>query len=287
MNFFGWKRRSRKMLTVAITAVMSLTLLPAQGRSETLWQIVVSLSKPKQPQKPCCIQPECCPECCPQGVCTGACTMPCCPVGCGTCDAQVDKYLHLAKICTLLGHTEAANYFYYMAKKTAAKAKVKVKCECECECDGRTCWVNKPHRGCEGCGEECSASVQAAKLRYQCATQARTIEELQAALAELTNEVAALREDVDKLRKGHAVHHATTPQCIQPVHHWIVPAPVGLPYPTLTPRFIPNGSNLNMIPFQQSFSGIPYLPTWQVEPQAPASQPDRTQFFEFYIGTFR
>jgi len=37
--------------------------------------------------------------------------------------------------------------------------------------------------------------------------------------------------------------------------------------------------------------GIPFLQSWQggfnVAPDAPAAQPDRTQVFEFYIGHFR
>ncbi|HYV37699.1 MAG TPA: hypothetical protein VE988_18590, partial [Gemmataceae bacterium] len=238
MNFFGWKRQSRKWLTVAVTAVMTLTMLPAQGRSETFWQYVVGLAKPQKSQCQCCPNAACCPEgqccikpeCCPQGVCTGACTMPCCPVECANCEAHVQKLYRVAAICSMLGHHEAAQYFYYVAKKVSAKAKA--------DCDGyRPCPVNKPHRGCEGCCEECcvTAEQQAEKLRRLCAVQARTIEEIHVMLTDLTREVSALREEVQAIHHGQATHF-TAPCNIQPTHWIVPPVPTNLPTHTLTPH---------------------------------------------------
>ena len=270
MNLFRWKTRTRKWLTTVLTAALTLTLLPAQGRSETytILQVLVEMGKAKKDQAACCpAKPTC-----TQGTCTGACTMPCCPTTssapcCESCPCKGEcscpkpcrcseerarrPMPRIPPVPTAAAHVQAVQFFFTLLKKAHACSEG---CGGECGCPF--------HRTstCGGPDSECRASVeeQAAELQRLCGEQQQTLEQLRAIMTELTHKVSALRQEMQVIRHRQTGHFAPAFNIQGPQEVLPMPSAAGEPQfyhyyvPTFTPQYVP----------QLPRTEIPRLQSW-------------------------
>src|SRR3984885_10397692 len=146
MTPFGLTRGPRKLLTAAVAAVLSLTLLPALGRCDVLDLLLalIDMAKPNQSQGCGCPNSPCCPK----GVCRGAATMPCCPHASGGSDKEGYQECPYAHGIVPCGSYVGGNFTYWRG--------------CYSQCIGS-------EKGCPDCSHQCQdCCPQSGECSQQC-----------------------------------------------------------------------------------------------------------------------
>jgi uncharacterized coiled-coil protein SlyX len=236
----------RKWLTLAAAAMLTLTLVPTDGRCQescSVFQVLIDLARPQPPKKPQVIGIVVTPHC-PMGVCSGAACPSYCRAHCGTsaaCPACPEGVMPAG--CGMM--TGAA-----CASCAVAPCACCASCPTQCRGAGqecRTCCQDCPH-GCGGRCEVCpgcaidrvSVAVRSnerlaeerrtERLHRLCMEQEQTIRQLAEVVSEMQKELTALRHEMANMR--NVVVPMPPPNFV----------PVPMPYPTPMPHYSPNGT---------------------------------------------
>jgi hypothetical protein len=170
-----------KAVAIVAAAILNVTLVPSQGRSEevhtSVLYLLIEMARPMKPQANEPTTWHTAPRC-PMGVCTGAAVLPCCPMRVNKC--VTDKPVP--------------------------------GCECAPCLNGQTSGCQS-EGCCEGvCGKpECSL----AEIRRLCAEQARALREMQRMLTEMHATMNALQVEVQLLSQNPVVY----PNYPQPMYY--------------------------------------------------------------------
>jgi uncharacterized coiled-coil protein SlyX len=241
----GIRRGARKWLALATIAMLTLTLLPTDGRCQEscpVLQVLIDMTRPKKQYKPQTIVYTFTPHC-PMGICTGAACPSYCPENCTRCPGA----------CTTAPCAQKCPMACTKCADCPKCQDAKGCCEdCPKCCDRDSMLrvgVSKPM----SCGRNCEnvrINEQAINDRYNeqlhrlCVEQECTIRQLAAVVSEMQKELAAMRREMQTLRNGFPMPPNIMPFAPQqipmpmPMPNWAPPrgfAPQPMPMPTPMP----------------------------------------------------